>query len=149
MTAAEAHFLMAEAKQRFPAVTLPGTAQSYYETGVRESFRILGVANPVASANVLLASGKVNADWAASPNKLEAIAIQKWLALTNFNGLEAWSEYRRTGLPVTPQSLAVSDPNKRPVRLFYPNTELGSNEANVKAQGTIDVFNTRLFWDVD
>jgi hypothetical protein len=149
MTAAEAQFLMAEAKQRYPAVTLPGTAQSYYEQGVRESFRILGVANPVTSANALLASAKVNADWAASPNKLEAIATQKWLALTNFNGLEAWTEYRRTGLPVTPQSQAVTDPNKRPVRLYYPNTELGSNEANVKAQGTIDVFATRLFWDVD
>jgi hypothetical protein len=149
MTAAESQFLQAEAKERFPSVTLPGTAQSYYEQGVRESFRILGVANSVASANALLTSGKVDCDWTASPSHTEAIAIQKWIALTNFNGLEAWAEYRKTGLPVTPQSLAVSDPNKRPVRLYYPNTELGSNEANVKAQGTIDVFATRLFWDID
>jgi hypothetical protein len=149
MTSAESSFLLAEAMQRFPGVTLTGTAQSYYEDGVRESFRLLGVPNGLNNANALLTGGKVDADWAASPNKLEAIAIQKWLALTNFNGLEAWSEYRKTGLPVTPQSQAVSDPNKRPVRLYYPNTELGSNEANVKAQGTIDVFATRLFWDVD
>ena len=27
---------------------------------------------------------------------LAAIAIQKWIALCNFNGLEAWAEYRRT-----------------------------------------------------
>jgi len=149
MTAAESLFLLAEAKQRFPAVTLPGTAQSYYEDGVRESFRILGVPDPLTNANALLTGGKADADWSASTDKLKAIAIQKWLALTNFNGLEAWAEYRRTGYPVTPQSLAVSDPNKRPVRLYYPNTELGSNEANVKAQGSIDVFATRLFWDVD
>src|SRR6516165_10553303 len=88
MTAAESQFLQAEAKERFPSVTLPGTAQSYYEQGVRESFRILGVANSVASANALLTSGKVDCDWTASPSHTEAIAIQKWIALTNFNGLE-------------------------------------------------------------
>jgi hypothetical protein len=149
MTAAESYLLQAEAKQRFPSVTIPGTAQTLYEQGVRESFRVLGVPNPLTAANALLASGKPDADWNASTDKLRTIAIQKWIALANFNGLEAWTEYRRTGLPVTPQSLVVTDPNKRPVRLFYPSSELGSNETNVTAQGNIDVFNTRLFWDID
>ena len=58
MTAAEIQFALAEAKQRFSGVTLAGTAQSYYEEGVRQSFRTLGVANATAQANVLLASGK-------------------------------------------------------------------------------------------
>jgi len=79
---------------------------------------------------------------------LDAIAIQKWVTYTNFSGLEAWSEYRKTGLPVTPQSIQVPD-SKRPVRFFYPNTESGANQANVTAQGTIDAFATRLFWDID
>jgi hypothetical protein len=149
MTAAEVQFLMAEAKERFPLVTLPNTSQSYYEQGVRESFRLLGVPNATTNANTLLASGKPDADWVASTDKLRAIAIQKWIALDNYNGLEAWSEYRKTGYPVIPQSLAVSDPLKRPVRIYYPSTELGSNEANVLAQGTINVFTSRLFWDVD
>jgi Starch-binding associating with outer membrane len=149
MTAAESFFLQAEAKQRFPSVTLAGTAQVYYEQGVRESFRVLAVPNAVANANTLLSSGKPDADWTASTNKLQTIGTQKWIALANFNGLEAWAEYRRTGYPAIPQSQAVSDPNKRPLRLYYPSTELGSNEANVLAQGTINVFSTRLFWDVD
>ena len=149
MTASESYFLLAEAMERYPSLALPLTSKSYYEQGVRESFRILGVPNATTNADVLLTSGKVDADWTASPDKLRAIAIQKWIALTNFNGLEAWSEYRKTGLPAIPQSLAVSDPTKRPVRLYYPSTELGSNEANVLAQGTINVFTTRLFWDVD
>jgi hypothetical protein len=75
--------------------------------------------------------------------------MQKWIALTNFGGFEAWAEYRRTNYPNTPQSLSVPAGPQRPLRLFYPGTEQGSNKANVEAQGTIDVFSSRLFWDVD
>ncbi len=148
MTAAEIQFLLAEAKQRFPAVTLSGSAQSYYEEGVKQSFRVLGVADAANNANTLLTSGIADADWTASTDKLRAIAIQKWLALTNFSGLEAWTEYRRTKLPVTPQANTVTSTD-RPLRLFYPDTETGSNGANVAAQGTIDVFKTKIFWDVN
>lgn len=145
MTAAEIQFSLAEAKQRFPAVSLPGTAQSYYEEGVRQSFRALGVANASSQADVLLKSGIADADFTASPDKLRAIAIQKWLALTNFSGLEAWTEYRKSNLPVTPQSPGVTN-SDRPLRLYYPNTESGSN-SNVPTG--IDPLKTRLFWDVD
>lgn len=144
MTATEIQFLLAEAKQRYPAVNFAGSAQAYYEEGVKQSFRLLGAS--AAAATTLLTSGIVNSDWSASPNKLEAIAIQKWIALVNFSGLEAWTEYRRTNLPVTPQSPVVTDA-KRPLRLFYPSTESGSNK-NVSAV-TVDVFSTRIFWDVD
>ncbi|QJW90976.1 SusD/RagB family nutrient-binding outer membrane lipoprotein [Spirosoma taeanense] len=146
MTAAEVQLNLAEAKQRFPDVTLPGTAKSYFEEGIKQSFRALG-ANP-AGADVYKGSKVNNYDWDASTDKLAAIAIQKWLAYANLSGFEAWSEYRKTGLPVTPQSVQVTDA-RRPVRLFYPNTEAGSNTANVTGQGTIDVFTSRLFWDVD
>lgn len=152
MTNAESQFLLAEAKQRYGAsVTLPLSAQAYYEQGVRESFRITGTttAYGAATATTLLTSGFDLADWNASPDKLKAIWMQKWLALTNYSGLEAWSEYRRTNFPVTPPSLATSPTAPRPLRLFYPQGELASNGENVLAQGTIDVFTTRIFWDVD
>jgi hypothetical protein len=145
-TAAEAQFLMAEAKQRFNDVTLPGTAKSYFEEGMLQSFRTLGAATSGAAA--FKGSKIENYDFDASTDKLRAIAIQKWIALCNFNGLEAWTEYRRNNLPQTPQTVQVVD-SKRPVRFYYPNTESGSNDVNVKAQGTIDVFANRLFWDVD
>ena len=148
MTAAEIQLSLAEIKQRFPSVTLPGSAQSYYEAGVIESFRALGVSGAATRAQALLTGSKMNFDWNATTNKLDAIATQKWLALVNFSGLEAWTEYRKTGVPNTPQAATITD-NKRPVRLFYPNTEGGSNTANVKAQGTIDIFTSRIFWDVD
>jgi hypothetical protein len=145
MTAAEIQFNLSEAKQRFTGVTLTGTAKSYYDEGIVQSFRALGVPNAAAQAAVLSNSGIADADWAASTDKLRAIAIQKWLALCNFSGLEAWTEYRKTNLPVTPQAATVTNSN-RPVRLFYPNTESGSN-SNVPAG--IDVFSSRIFWDID
>jgi hypothetical protein len=146
LTAAEVQFNLAEAKERWPELGLTGTAQSYFETGIAQSFRTMGA--PVAGAKDFIGSKTENYDYEASKNKLDAIATQKWIALCNFNGLEAWSEYRKTGIPATPQSAQVPDA-KRPVRFYYPNTESGSNSENVKAQGTIDVFATKLFWDVD
>jgi len=146
LTASEVQLNLAEAKQRFSDVSLPNTAKAYFEEGITQSFRTLG-AN-VALAATFKTSKIENYDWDASTNKLNAIAIQKWVTFTNFSGLEAWAEYRKTGLPVTPQSIQVPDA-KRPVRFFYPNTESGANQANVTAQGTIDVFATRLFWDID
>lgn len=146
MTAAEVQLNLAEAKQRYADVTLPNTAQAYFEEGIKQSFRALGATT--AGADAFKGSKINNYDWTASTDKLAAIAIQKWLAHANLNGFEAWSEYRKTGLPAVPQSVQVTDA-RRPVRLFYPNTEAGSNTANVTAQGTIDVFTSRLFWDVD
>ena len=151
MTNAESQFLLAEAKQRYPSVTLPLTAQAYYEQGVKEAFRITGTttAYGAAAATTLLTSGKDLSDWTASPDKLKAIWMQKWLALTNYSGFEAWSEYRKNNFPVTPPSASTATNAPRPVRLFYPQGEVASNGENVNAQGTIDVFATRLFWDVD
>ena len=151
MTNAESQFLLAEAKHRYAGVTLPSTAQAYYEQGVKEAFRITGTTAKygAAAATTLLTSGKDLSDWTASPDKLKAIWMQKWLALTNYSGLESWSEYRRTNFPVTPPSAITAANAPRPVRLFYPQAELAANGENVKAQGTIDVFTSRLFWDVD
>jgi hypothetical protein len=148
ITAAEGNFLLAEAKQRYGAqVNLPKTAQEYYEEGVKQSFSLVGAAASAATA--LLTNGQDLTDWAASPDKLKAIWMQKWIALTNYNGFESWAEYRRTGFPVTPQSASVpAGSTDRPVRLLYPQTEVGSN-SNVPAQPQGDKFSARIFWDVD
>jgi hypothetical protein len=67
----------------------------------------------------------------------------------NYSGLEAWSEFRRTNFPVTPASASAPVGAQLPLRLFYPQSEETSNSENVKAQGTVDPFTTRVFWDVD
>jgi hypothetical protein len=146
MTAAEIQFCLAEAKERYGAsVNLASDAKTYFESGITESYRLVGI--PANASNYKF-TGVNNYDYAASTNKLNAISYQKWVALVNYSGLEAWTEYRKTGFPVTPQSKQVPDA-KRPLRLFYPNTEAGSNSKNVADQGTIDVFSSRIFWDVD
>ncbi|MFC3809119.1 SusD/RagB family nutrient-binding outer membrane lipoprotein [Lacihabitans lacunae] len=146
MTAAEVNLLLAEASQRYADVSFGGTAEDFFKAGITQSYRALGASSDKAAAYI--GSGIQNYDYKASSDKLKAIAYQKWIALCNFNGLEAWTEYRRNNYPVTPQSVQVVD-ETRPVRLYYPNTESGSNAENVNAQGKINVFTSKLFWDVD
>jgi hypothetical protein len=147
MIAAESQLLLAEAAQRYGAATgLTGTAQSYYEQGVRESFRLVGVPDAATKATTLLTSGIDLADFTASTDKLKAIWMQKWLALTNYEGLEAWTEVRRTNFPPIPRSVSASTAAKLPLRLYYPSSESSSNK-NVPAG--VDPFSTRIFWDVD
>jgi hypothetical protein len=145
LTATEIQFDLAEAKQRYgAAVNLAGTAQSYYNEGITQSYRLLGADQSQVPA--LVNSGINNVDFAASTDKLAAIAIQKWIAEANFQGLEAWTEYRKSNLPVTPQSPQVVSAD-RPLRFYVPNTEGASNAANIPTG--IDALKTRIFWDVD
>lgn len=147
MTAAECFFLQAEAALRFPGAGM-GTAKSLYEKGVREAFRAIGVPGATAQADVLL-SKSANFDAATTEvAKFRLIWYQKWVALANHNGLEAWSEYRRTNYPVVPRSQAASTANA-PWRLLYPLSEITTNLENVQQQGTIDPFTSKIFWDVN
>ena len=103
-----------------------------------------------AAGTALLTKGKDLPNWAATPDKLKAIWMQKWVALTSITGLESWAWYRRTGFPVTPKSKsAPSGSTDRPVRFFYPQTEVSSNKANTPKQAANDTFSARMFWDVD
>jgi hypothetical protein len=163
MTDAESWLLQAEARQRG---WIAGSAQAAYEEGVRRDFNIVAntyapafatatVAQANAAANAYLSSGVAYADWNASPDKLKAIWVQKWIALANIDGSEAWAEYRRATSPTnlngslppgyTAHSVAVTGPE--PVRLFYPLREENVNGANVP-QG-ISIFTSRIFWDVN
>jgi hypothetical protein len=157
MTAAEVYFNLAEAAQRgVPGI---GTAQTNYENGVRWAFRLAaatqtGTATATdaaadAAANGYLTSTAVNADWSASPDKLAAILIQKWTAFCHIDGLEAWSDYRKSGgisCPTSPKS-QVAAASAEPVRLLYPLRENQVNGANVPAN--IDRFTSKIFWDVN
>ena len=166
---AEATFLQAEAILRG---WLAGNAQTAYETGVILSFRLaagthLGsqatatVGQADAAAVAYYTGGTLWADWSLATTtaiKLKTIWVQKWEALCNMDGAEAWAEYRRTNGPVnanginpdgncpsTPHSIAVG--GTEPVRFFYPLREENVNGANVP-QG-INVFTSRIFWDIN
>ncbi|RZJ57526.1 MAG: SusD/RagB family nutrient-binding outer membrane lipoprotein [Hymenobacter sp.] len=74
--------------------------------------------------------------------KQEKILYQKYLAENTVASIEAWDDYRRTAQPKFMISLRAGT-NPLPRRLFYPQTELNLNAANVPAGVTQ---NTRIFW---
>lgn len=167
MSDAEASFLQAELRQRG---WMAGSAQTAFESGVRLAFRLAAAtytssatasdAAADAAANSYLASGTVHADWAVSTDKLKAIWVQKWVALCNIDGTEAWAEYRRTNSPSNPngllplpastysaKSVAVTASQPEPVRFLYPFREESVNGANVPKP--INEFTSRIFWDIN
>jgi hypothetical protein len=148
-TSVESLFLEAEAIVRG---WLPGSAQSKYEDAVRESFIFLGVPNAVSAANTYMANNSV-ANWTNSGTtvlaKARFIAYQKYFALAGIDPLEAWSDLRR--LNMMPDNGYISvNPGKisttLPVRLLYPQSEYTTNATNVNAEGTIDAFTSKIFW---
>ena len=75
-------------------------------------------------------------------SKTDKILYQKYLAENTIASVEAWDDYRRTAQPKF--KLALTS-NPLPKRLFYPQTEVSTNQTNIPA-GVNQ--NTKIFWDV-
>lgn len=150
LTSVESMFLYAEAVTRG---WLPGNEQTAYENAVKESFIWLGVPNAVSEANTYMTTNSI-ANWTNSgsteDSKVKFIAYQKYIALAGMNPLEAWNDYKRLGTP-SPAPLSVH-PGRigsgLPVRLLYPSAEYAVNSTNVLAQGSINPFTSKVFWDL-
>ena len=145
-TSVESLFLQAEAIQRG---WITGNAQTAYENAVKESFSYLGIPNASTEANSYINSGLPIVDWTTSTNKVNLIVMQQYLALTGINNFEAYSNYRRLGVPTDlPLSLAPGRSARViPKRLLYPTAEYNYNAETVKAEGTIDAQTSTVFWD--
>ncbi|MES2864315.1 MAG: SusD/RagB family nutrient-binding outer membrane lipoprotein [Bacteroidota bacterium] len=142
-TAAESLLLQAEAAQKG---LMPGVAKDLYESGITESFKLLGLSTVQASAYYGQAIPLVN--WTSSVgDELEAIINQKWIALNGINGVETWIENTRTGFPAHVPLSTVAPGTSRPVRLLYPSSEIAGNTANVPAQNETQAFTSRVFWN--
>ncbi len=142
LTSHEAFFLQAEAAQRG---WISGTAQTLYQQAITESFLNLGLT--AADASTYYAQALNNVGWDASSNKIQAIITQKWASLNGWSPYEAWSDYRRLGLPAVPISQDPSTSVKQiPIRLFYPQSEYNYNSTVVAAQGNINQFTSKIFW---
>ena len=138
-----------------------GTAQSFYEQGVKTSFEQytlgssdastylnnntdtqapytdpINAANNVAANSPLLSKTTVKWDeGATTEQKLERIITQKWIAIFP-DGQEAWSEFRRTGYPkifpvVNNQSGGTINTDKQIRRLPFSEDEYKNNNAEV------------------
>lgn len=136
MTYAEVQFILAEAAQRGLIAT---DAKTYYDTGVTASYDQWGA--------------EMDADYLASQQPydgtLDRIIAQKWLA-SFMVGLEAWYDYRRTGLPNLTPGPANVNQNQIPSRFIYPSTEQSLNNANYQEAVTRlggDNINIKGWWE--
>lgn len=166
MLLAEAKFLQAEYTQRY-GVTFGGqSAQTLFQDGILAHFRT--IANPSTAGNAANAGDAfavryysrtgTNSKWVnwaqavTAGTQIQAILIQKWVSLTHINGLEQWSEYRKTsgsaqpGVPASVRTTALTS-NPEPARYVYPQIEYDVNGNNVPQN--IDRFTSKLFWDVN
>lgn len=169
MTSVESLFLQAEAAQRG---LLPGVnPQTALTAAITESFIYLGLTAANATAYINNNPGYADVDYTATVDPtignlvnggLYTIIAQKWFALNGIAPFEVWSDYRRTdivygdgvsynqtwGFWATQLSTLSGAASSIPVRLFYPQSEYSFNEANVNTQGTISVFTSKVFWDL-
>jgi len=133
----EVMFLMAEAAGRN---LISGDARTWYENAIRANFSELGLKESDFNTFITSPYGRYT--------NLERIGIQKWVALFG-RGIEAWTEYRRTGLPVL-QPAAFALVNVVPYRFLYPLTEEQTNKDNLlKASETLssgDMVTSKLWW---
>jgi len=118
---------------------ITGSADEYFKKGINASFTQFGATIP---ADYFTTVGAVSK---------EKILDQKWIALFG-QGVEAWTEYRRTGYPVMPAKdpRAVFENNGViPTRLPYPTTEYSLNKTKLDAGISLigkDDMQAKLWW---
>jgi hypothetical protein len=147
MLAAESHFLQAEAFER--GLLTGGSAATSFTDGINASFNFYSTpfgdvtaANlpPLNSATYLTAiAGKNGLDYSGSTSKINAIITQKYLALAQWSGIELYLDHMRTGFPVLPLPVGITE-TSRPNRLIYPSSEYSSNSANVPNVTSAEIF---------
>lgn len=135
LTFAEYNFIRAEAALRF---TSPGSAQTFFQAGIRASMESAGVASGDITA-YLAANGTLTG---TSAQQLEQIITEKYIAGYGVV-LEPWTDFRRTGYPaLTLPSNAVIP--YFPRSLFYPQSEIDLNPENATQKSGMNV---KVFWD--
>ncbi len=140
MTYAELQFLLAEAAEKG---WISGDAKTFYENGVNASFEFYGLTVPVDYLN-----RQETAYTGTQQEKLSKIGFQKWVSLY-FQGLEAWFDWRRTGIPALQPGVSNQNNDMIPVRFRYPIIEQALNSASynaaVQRQGPDDL-NSKMWY---
>lgn len=151
MLNAESHFLQAEAIQR--GYLTSGSAQTEFNAGIDASFdfnnRLWGTVTagqvpPISAATLTAYKTAIDTrnglGWTASTDKISAIMTQKYIALSNWHGIEPYLDHHRTGYPVLPLPVSVTTRTTRPFRMIYPSREYSTNSANVPVITLNDLF---------
>ena len=127
MLLSEALFLQSEAVVRG---FLAGDAEALYNKAITESFKYLEVPEATTAAIAYYSQVAPNVNFASSPNKIQAIMTQKWIALNGTNSQEIWIEFNRTGFPSGLPLPKSTTRTNRPYRLLYPSSEISRNANN-------------------
>ncbi|PWJ59492.1 SusD-like starch-binding protein associating with outer membrane [Dyadobacter jejuensis] len=119
ITYAEVLFLKSE--MAYKGITSAGDMEENYKAGITASFAQykLTVAPAYLEANALK-SGEQG---------YYQLIEQKWISLFG-QGIEAWTEFRRTGIPTLSPPLLNTNGNVIPTRLPYPTSEESLNYEN-------------------
>ena len=125
-------------------------APALYVAAVSASMEQFGISDEAAIAAYLKQESV-----AYRPNAFrKSIGEQKWVALY-FQGMEAWSEWRRLGHPKLAPAPAPILVNTIPTRRGYPREEATLNRENYQQAlqrqfgGDKDPLNGRVWWDVN
>lgn len=131
MTFHELKFIEAEARQR-----TGGDFTTPLQAAIRASFVYHG--STAAAADTYF-TAEVAPLLAA--NALQEILIQKYIAMYEFEAMEAYHDYRRTGIPTlnNPFNVTVGFPNRLP----YGNSEESNNPDNFIV---LDVLTDKVWW---
>jgi hypothetical protein len=142
MSEAESYFLQAEAVVRGWAT---GNAEQLYYDGITLSFLRWGfseddAADYAAQASILFPTA------GTAEQKIRAIMIQKWISMCGTQGVEAWTEWRRTGYPdFFTISLTSNIGARFPVRILIGDSEVTSNPNTPPQKLVTD----KMWWDVN
>ncbi|UCC24681.1 MAG: SusD/RagB family nutrient-binding outer membrane lipoprotein [Gemmatimonadales bacterium] len=146
MTYSEVALLAAEAANRG---WIADDAATLYEAGIRANMAQWSGANSPTQAEIDAYVPTV-AYAGDDATGLAQIQLQQWIGLF-MNGSEAWSHWRRTGVPdlAMGPDLALS---RIPVRFTYPDIEQSLNQASWEAanqrQGA-DALTTTVWWQTN
>lgn len=151
MPAFESLFFKAEAIARG---WMTGDAQTALNEAITESFVWLKVPDAETEAANYIATATDVTDLAntggSALEKAQFIGYQKYLALCGIDPIEAWSDLRRINMLGEDDGYISYNASKvsetLPLRLLYPQTEYTANGENALAEGTIDAFTSKLFW---
>ena len=157
ITASEVNLLKAEAFERWGSTA---DAKTAYDMALRQSvafYYYLNSINQGAYVKETFPSATTIDTWVntsnaaytdASTDKLTKIYTQKWVHFGVLQATEAWSEYRRTGIPLLtfPTNGKQAGYETPPTRLIYPAKEKTLNSANYQAVVAKDTRKTKIFW---
>jgi hypothetical protein len=129
MNYGEVELLLAEASERSIGGLAPAGAQAHYDAGVKASMQMYTIYDPSFTVSDAQVANYLAAyPYGVTKPALAMIGDQLWV--NHFlNWWEAWSDWRRTGLPaLTPTNYPGNVTGGTiPQRLKYPNEEVASN----------------------